>query len=73
MNDKGITAAQLLREAGLHPSLITQWKQGLQKPSTDAIIKLAQYFGVSTDYLLIGKVTPCAKEGVCPYASFDNK
>jgi len=30
-------------------------EKGRQKPSTDAIIKLAKYFGVSTDYLLTGE------------------
>ena len=29
----------------------------MQRPSTDAIIKIASYFKVSTDYLLIGSET----------------
>ena len=51
----GITAAQLLRETGLHGTTITQWRKGAYKPSADAIFKIASYFGVSTDFLLTGK------------------
>lgn len=55
MEEKNITAAALSREISLTNGLITQWKQGKQRPSVDAIVKLAQYFEVSTDYLLLGK------------------
>lgn len=65
MEDKKITAAHLLRETGLNKSLITQWKNGLQKPSTDAIIKIAEYFGVSTDYLLKGEYK--TDDGIRPF------
>lgn len=51
---KGITAHKLAGDLGLASGTISQWKQGLQRPSTDAVIKIAQYFGVSTDYLLMG-------------------
>ena len=57
MNQHGVTAAQLTREASLTNAVITQWKQGKQKPSTDAVVKLADFFNVSTDYLLTGKET----------------
>jgi len=30
----------------------SQWKKGKFEPSANAIIKIANYFGVSTDYLL---------------------
>jgi len=55
MNLRGVTAAQLTREVPLSNGLVTQWKQGKQKPSQETIIKLAGYFGVSTDYLLTGQ------------------
>jgi len=54
MEERGIIAAKLTSELGISKSKVTQWKQGLQKPSTDAVIKIANYFGVSTDYLLTG-------------------
>ena len=55
MHNKGITAKQLTTELELSSSSITDWKKGKAKPSTDAIIKLANFFNVSTDYLLTGK------------------
>ena len=52
IQSNNITAAKLTQEANLANGLITQWKKGLQKPSTDALVKIADYFGVSLDYLL---------------------
>lgn len=55
MKLNNINAATLTREISLTNGLISQWKKGKQKPSTEAIIKLAKFFNVSTDYLLLGK------------------
>jgi transcriptional regulator with XRE-family HTH domain len=52
MEENNVKAAQLANELGLTKSNFTQWGQGLQKPSTEAIVKIAQYFKVTTDYLL---------------------
>ena len=52
MSERGITAAQLTREAGITNGLITQWKQRKQQPSRDNVAKIAAYFNVSTDYLM---------------------
>jgi len=55
MEKEGIKASDLTGKIGLNHSAITDWKQGKSKPSTDAIVKIAEYFGVTTDYLLTGK------------------
>lgn len=55
MEERDIKASHLTKELSLSHGVVTQWKQGLQKPSTEAIVKLAAYFGVSTDFLLTGK------------------
>lgn len=52
MKNKGINAAKLTTECGLNHSALTEWKKGKAKPSIDALSKIAQYFGVSVDYLL---------------------
>ena len=52
MDENEVKASKLTKDTGLAHSVITKWKQGEQKPSTEAIIKLADYFEVSTDYLL---------------------
>ena len=57
LEERGITAYKLTTDLGLGNGVVTQWKQGKQKPGTDAIIKIAKYFGVSTDYLLTGEDT----------------
>ena len=55
MERDGINAKELSKVTGVGNSTISAWKKGLQKPSTDAIIKIAKYFGVTTDYLLLGE------------------
>ena len=64
-----MTAAQLLRETKLNPASITQWKKGIAKPSFDAIIKISDYFNVTTDYLLgrTNNLTP--PDSTAPYVS----
>ena len=62
LND--ISQAKLQKELGLSGGLLTQWKQGKQKPSTEAIIKIAEYFKVSTDYLLGLTDNPMSMETV---------
>ena len=52
MDEKGINAAQLTRTLGLANSLITEWKKGKSRPSMDVIIKISDFFDVSTDYIL---------------------
>ena len=52
METEGINAKELTVRTGLGHSAITDWKKGKAKPSTDAVVKIADYFGVTTDYLL---------------------
>lgn len=37
--------------------LFTQWKKGRQRPGVETLIKIADYFGVSVDYL-VGREVP---------------
>lgn len=52
METHKLTAKQLTDTLQLPNSAITEWKKGKSKPSTEAIIKIADYFNVSADYLL---------------------
>lgn len=54
IDSSGYSDAAMCRELELGNGIIGKWRKGLQKPSTDAIIKIASYFKVSTDYLLLG-------------------
>lgn len=50
--ENGLTQTQLAKETGFSQSAIAAWEAGERMPSADAIIKLANYFEVTTDYLL---------------------
>ena len=50
--EKGIQQKDFAEYLGVKPSVISGWKSGRLRPSVEYISKLADYFGVSTDYLL---------------------
>jgi transcriptional regulator with XRE-family HTH domain len=64
MEVNGVTATEVSSATGIKTPTITQWKKGLQEPSTKAVVKIADYLGVSTDYLLKGEE---------PYRQLSNK
>lgn len=47
---KGVTPSAVMRAIGLNKSSASYWKKG-STPSSDTLRKLADYFGVSMDYL----------------------
>lgn len=55
--EKKITNQQLCKILETNPNKIYDWKIGKSKPSAEDISKLADYFDVSTDYLL-GRHSP---------------
>lgn len=50
--ERGITQAQLSKATGLSRSVIGYWEGGKKRPTSTAIITLAKFFGVTSDYLL---------------------
>lgn len=48
---KNITVAEMLRECGLNKSTVNSMKNG-SLPTTDKLMAISNYFGVSLDYLL---------------------
>lgn len=59
-----ISARKLTTELGLANSCVSEWKKGKAKPSIDAIVKIASYFGVTTDYLLLEEITADSENDV---------
>lgn len=57
IQDSGITNNKLLSDLGLPISAISEWKKGKAKPSTEALVKIADYFNVSVDFLLGRELT----------------
>lgn len=52
---RGLTMKQLGEAVGAAESTISQYETGKRKPDYKTLIKLAEYLGVSTDYLLRGE------------------
>ena len=49
---EGLTQTALARELGLTRSSVNAWDMGISVPSTQYVVELAWFFGVSSDYLL---------------------
>lgn len=62
---KGTKPNTVAKELGFSSAVCTQWKKGVQKPSAKKVSMLAEYFGVSTDYLLGNDASdrPCTFAG----------
>lgn len=48
---KGKKLTTILKEIDVNTAYTGHWKKGVQ-PNTECLIKLSEYFNVSTDYLL---------------------
>lgn len=58
----GVTAYKVSRATGIGDSTFTDWKNGRSIPKQDKLQKIADYFGVTLDYLMTGKEEPEKKE-----------
>lgn len=52
-NQKGVSPNKIAKELSISSGSVTEWKRG-RTPRMPTLIKIADYFGVSTDYLLNG-------------------
>lgn len=50
--DAGISIVELAKGIEYSKSIISYWENGVKEPSLTAIVKLAQYFHVTSDYLI---------------------
>lgn len=55
LKDSGITAYKVSKETGISTATLTSWKKGNYTPKADKLQKIADYFGVSMEYLLTGQ------------------
>lgn len=51
----GVTAYKVSKATGISQSSLSDWKLGKVTPKTDNMKKIADYFGVSLEYLMTGK------------------
>ena len=50
--DKGISQAELSKALGVSYAIICYWETDRSEPTAANIVKIADYFGVSADYIL---------------------
>lgn len=50
-----ISAYRVAKEAGVTQTSLSNWKSGRNTPSTSTLQKIADYFGVTIDYLMTGE------------------
>lgn len=50
--ERGLTQKELGDRVGLSKAVVSKYENSLGYPSLDMLIKIAAFFGVSTDYLL---------------------
>ena len=51
----GVTAYKVAKETGITTATLSNWKRGKYTPKQDKLQKIADYFGVSLEYLMTGK------------------
>lgn len=54
LDEKGVTAYKVGKATGIGGSTFTDWKTGRSVPKQEKLQKIADYFGVSLDYLMTG-------------------
>ncbi len=78
LQSKGITSYKVSKDTGVSQTALSNWKSGKSVPTTKTLQKLADYFGVTIDYLMnkdnqkeeyyLNKETAAIAQGI-----FDNK
>ncbi len=52
LQQKGISAYRVSKDTGISTATLTDWKKGRSVPKADKLSKIADYLGVSVDYLM---------------------
>lgn len=55
LQEHGATTYLVAKETGLSQAVFSHWKTGRSVPKQDKLQKIANYFGVSVDYLMGGE------------------
>ena len=57
----GISPYKVSKDTGVTQTSLSNWKTGKSTPTTKTLQRLADYFGVTLDYLMTGKEEPKEK------------
>ena len=52
MNERGLTAYRVSMDTGVSQATLSDWKRGRSTPKLPKLQKLADYFGVSLEYMM---------------------
>lgn len=55
LQKNGVTPYKVSKETGVSQSTLSDWKRGLSTPKLDKLQKIANYFGVTVNYLMTGE------------------
>lgn len=55
LEKKGIKTSVVAKETGISNMTFSDWKNGKSTPKADKMKKIADYFGVTVDYLMTGE------------------
>ena len=62
--ERGLSQTELARRIQVSPSALGMYEQGRREPSADTMVALADSLGVTTDFLLTGRVASPAEADV---------
>lgn len=63
LEERGITPYRVSVDTGVSQGSLSDWKRGKSKPKYEKLVKIAEYFDVSVDYLLGKEKDPSEKSG----------
>lgn len=74
LKEHNVTAYRVAKETGITTATFTSWKQGKYTPKQDKLQKIADYFGVTLDYLMGNKDgSTIIREEAAPYYALSDK
>ena len=62
LDKKGLKNADVSRATGISNMTLSDWKNGKSKPKHDKMILIAEFLGVSVDYLMTGEEPKFSKD-----------
>ena len=72
LEEKGLKAADVTRATGIKSPVFSEWKKGKSKPNTEKMIKIANFLGVSVEYLMTG-IEPEEKQSTIELTKRDQR
>ncbi|MBE5778913.1 MAG: helix-turn-helix transcriptional regulator [Clostridiales bacterium] len=56
--DRGLAQTEVEKHTGIAQALLSKYENGLRLPPAESLIKLADFYGVSVDYILMRTDNP---------------